>query len=350
MPLRCLDPTGQSLHAFDLSEEQWRALERANRVARHLRMPCCQAAVMLKTSRRGTRFFAHKAAGTCATAPEREEHLRLKAMAVAAARANGWEAQTEVAGAAGPDEPWRADLLARKGRHVVAVEFQWSAQTAEETMRRQERYRRSGVRGLWLLRRSDFPITRDLPAVRIGGDLERGFTAIVPPGEHQELPMAAFLEAAFAHRFRYGVPSRGRAELTVRAAWTPCWHERCHARTRIVTQVEVTFGPNTCGFSIRELGQHPELLRRVLDRLPPAAGLGRIKRRYSKALEESYISNGCIRCDRLYGEHFEADVRDDEEVLCAFPLPLSDDVRSAIKAQQDGFEQWSVYPPGVLAV
>jgi competence protein CoiA len=348
MPLRCLTPTGQSIHSFDLSDEEWPALERANKAARDLRMPCCDAAVTLKRSRRGTRFFAHKSAGACATASEGEEHLRLKAMAIVAARANGWEAETEVAGAAGPDDPWRADVLARKGRHTVAVEIQWSEQTDTETMHRQERYRRSGIRGLWLFRRNAFPITHELPAAVVGGTLESGFSATVSGG-YQQLPMDEFLDAVFGRRFRYGVPAGARAELTVRAAWTNCWYARCRARTRIVTHIEITFGPSTCGFSVDELGKHPELLRMVLDRLSPDPGRGAIKPRYSGTMEGGYVSNGCVKCDRLYGRHFEIHARYDEEIICSFSLLISEGWRSAIEGQHDSIKRWSVYPPGTLA-
>ena len=31
MPLRCLDPRGQSIRSFDLADEQWRTLERENK-------------------------------------------------------------------------------------------------------------------------------------------------------------------------------------------------------------------------------------------------------------------------------------------------------------------------------
>src|SRR5262245_59213530 len=89
MPLRCFDPSSNSnIHAFDLSSEAWQVLERENRRARHLRMPCCSAEVTLRRSPRGTQFFAHKAVGECVTAPETEAHLRLKQMAVEVARAN----------------------------------------------------------------------------------------------------------------------------------------------------------------------------------------------------------------------------------------------------------------------
>jgi hypothetical protein len=115
MPLRCLDPTGRSIRSFDLADEQWRALEVENRRARHLRMPCCSAQVTLKRSRLGTPFFAHKAVGACTTAPETEAHLQLKRMAVEAARASGWTADTEVIGTSPSGEQWKADVLAEKG-------------------------------------------------------------------------------------------------------------------------------------------------------------------------------------------------------------------------------------------
>jgi competence protein CoiA len=140
MPLRCLDPTGRSIQSFDLADE--------NRKARSLRMLCCGSQVILKRSHLGTQFFAHKVVGRCATAPETEAHLQLKRTVVFAARANGWEATTEVPGTSPLGEQWKADVLAQKGIHKVAVDIQWAGQTNDETMRRQERYRQSGIRGL----------------------------------------------------------------------------------------------------------------------------------------------------------------------------------------------------------
>jgi hypothetical protein len=319
-------------------------------------MPCCYSPVTLKRSRLGTPFFAHKALGTCTTATETEMHFRLKRMAVEAARANGWSADTEKTGTSPSGEQWKADVLAEKGKSQVAVEIQWSSQTNEELLRRQERYRKSGVRGLWLLRQPGFPITRELPAVCIGGILEQGFSALIPGHSgmsardrsrperwHQILAMRALLDAAFSNRFRFGLPANSHATVSVQVAFTTCWHRRCRARILIVTSIDVAFGPNEYGFSIPQLGKEPDLLRSVLDRLPPNLGLGEIKPRFSKTQGRSYMSNGCSRCDRIFGEHFEIHARDDEKTLVTFPIRISEQWRLAIEGHDAYEKTWAVY-------
>lgn len=293
-----------------------------------------------------------------ATAPETEAHLELRRMAVDAARANGWEAATEVAGASPSGEPWKADVIAQKGAQKVAVEIQWSRQMDDETLRRQERYAQSGVRCLWLLRQPGFPVTRDLPAVCIGGSLRLGFNALIPshPGLsasdrgnpdcwHQIVPMPELLDAAFSRRFRFGAPLGFDATVFIRCGHIECWRESCRARTRIITGIDVFFGPNQCTFSLPELGEHPELLDIVRRRLPGNLGLGAIKRRFSKTLERSYVSNGCVRCDSLIGAHFEHDACDAQKPVCVFHIQISEQWQYAIERHPAHEKTWGVYPP-----
>jgi len=169
---------------------------------------------------------------------------------------------------------------------------------------------RSGVRGLWLLRQPGFPISRDLPAVCVGGTSEHGFSALIPPhwrttGDdggrrdcwHQVVSMEELLDAVFGRRFRFGVPIDVDVVVSIRSGFMECWDARCRARTRILT-------------------------------------MGR-----------SYLSNGCVRCDRLIGQGFEHDAWDEQETLCAFPIQMSEQWRHAIESH-DGYEaNWSVYPP-----
>ena len=61
----------------------------------------------------------------------RMRDLFLKTALVQALAAEGFTSDTEVAG-----DGWRADVLAEQGPERVAFEVQWSAQDAEETLRR----------------------------------------------------------------------------------------------------------------------------------------------------------------------------------------------------------------------
>ena len=346
MPLRCFDPSAnRSVLAFDLSPEEWRALELENRKTRHLRMTCCDAQVTLKKSRRGTPFFAHKSVGGCATAPETEAHLRLKRIAVDAARMHGWDAETEVAGTTDKGEQWTADVLARKGKLRVAVEIQWSSQTNEETLRRQLRYAESGVRCLWLLRHRGFLISRDLPAARIGGGPDEGFLALVPTGSgEQRLPMREFLDAAFNKRLRFGLPLGCNGLVSVQAGPLSCWS--CRAETQIVTGVVVDVGPVDYRFSVPELDAHLDLFEGLRRRIPEGIGIGSIKRRYSKTQKRSYLSNGCAHCGALMGEYFEHDACEDEETVCEFQTRIDEIWQGAIQQHQDYVEGWGVYSIG----
>lgn len=139
MPLKCFRED-QAIFAFDLeSDDAWEALRAENATRKHLRMLCCGAAVTLRTSKLGTKHFAHARRGPCATALESAEHLLAKRIIVEGARRTDWEAVSEQAGDPHEVEPWIADVLATKGRRKVAFEVQWSRQDDAETRRRQRR-------------------------------------------------------------------------------------------------------------------------------------------------------------------------------------------------------------------
>ncbi|WEX87156.1 competence protein CoiA family protein [Sinorhizobium garamanticum] len=345
MPLRCVDETGNDVHAFDLSAEEWRALGERNRKSRMLRMPCCSTAVILRRSSRGTQHFAHKAVGDCTTAPETEAHLRLKRIAVEVARKHGWDVKTEVKGIAPTGEEWIADVLAQKNNAKVAVEIQWSSQTNGETMRRQERYRQSGIRCLWLLKKPGFPTTEALPAAQI---LEYGRTYSARVAYSQEMPVEAFLDAAFGGRFRYGIPSQGRAAVHIRVGEIDCWKRQCGAKTRIVTGIDIELGPHTIPFSVAELGEYPRLFEEVFRHLPHDPNIGRLKRRFSKTQERQYLSNGCYRCDSLVGEFFEFEARYSEEIVNSFHVRMTPEWKRAIEEDMRYQPDWAVYSPDEL--
>lgn len=224
MPLRCIDPTddNRGVHAFDLAEAEWKALERRNRRERHLRMPCCDAKVVFRRPRNRIKHFAHKARpGGCLGGRETEHHIYLKMLAVRRARLAGWKASTEVRGKTPSEQPWIADVLARKGRRTLAIEVQWSRQTREETRRRSKRYSDSGVSAIWLMRHADAEVSHDAYTMAFGVFEEEHLADGIPYSPYprpeevwpwhytvrapREMSVQSFLDAVFGFEqpFRY---------------------------------------------------------------------------------------------------------------------------------------------------
>lgn len=342
MPLSCLDPHGTRIQAFDLDDAAWRVLRTGNSQKRHLRMTCCPAEVVLKQSARGTRFFSHKRTGACTTGDESEAHRHLKLLAVEAARAAGWHAETEVCGACPEGGQWRADVLATKGKSRVAIEIQWSGQTEDETLRRQRQYQSAGVRGLWLLRQPRFPVLHGLPAVCVGGSLSEGFIALLPHARRrmtradrvdqgqwrQAVPMAEFLRAALERRLRWGTAVDvfgASVQVDIREARQACWHDSCDARTDIVTAVTLS-NPGMClEFSLADVGEYPSVADRIVGSLPSEPQWQHIKPRYSRTQKRTYLSNGCSGCGRLFGEYMQLRDPERERVVSSFSVDLDSD-------------------------
>ena len=284
MPLRCIGPDGQSIQSFDLPEAEWSALEPENSRLRQLRMPCCDASVVMKISTRGLKFFAHKSRGACQSAPETEAHLALKTLAAQAAQRAGWKCSTEASGSSPTGETWTADVLAQKGEAKVAIEIQWSPQTNEESLYRQERYRQSGVRCLWLFRRSGFPVSKDFPAARVSGDLTMGFKAHLGG---QVMPLDEFLDAAFAKRFRYEIPVGAIAIVLIHARRTFFTGKL----TRNISYIRRMCWPASHTLlRSTELETFPDLLASCEERIPKVIGIGLTKPRCKQHTDEDTVA------------------------------------------------------------
>ena len=97
MPLSC--KSGNiSICAIEYDAAQWDELRSLNAADDHLRIGCCDSQVTLKTSKLGTRFFAHRRRGACTSAPETAEHLLVKEIIARAIAGTGWTVATEVRG------------------------------------------------------------------------------------------------------------------------------------------------------------------------------------------------------------------------------------------------------------
>jgi hypothetical protein len=218
MPLKCLSPDGP-IYAFDYTREQFELLRLKHNGKRHLAFKCCDGQVGLRVSQTGFQHFYHVKRGGCRYEGETMEHLKAKAVIVQAARKAGWNAETEVEDEQGL---WRADVLLTKGKAKIAFEVQWSAQTWAETLLRQQRYRDSGVRALWLVRSSSYEPSWDTPAFRLraAADTPGGFEVLIsPPNEKWTLAdepddwlnLAIFVKCALAgNSLKFGLGESAR--------------------------------------------------------------------------------------------------------------------------------------------
>lgn len=346
MPLRCITTAGDSLLSLDYDTVAWDRLRDENARTGHLLTTCCSTPVVLKRSRRGLHFFAHKHQGECATAVESRQHLELKALAVSVIRACGWSVETEVAGTTPDGEPWVADVLASRGNAKVAVEIQWSPQTDDETAARQARYERSGVRGLWLFHQANFPVERGVPAACVEEDAAGGYVAMLgaepslarrsrarPEDWQQSMPAGELIRAAFEGRFWFGLLQPGTyATVKCVGGFVKCW--KCQEWTNVLYNLELCSaeqGAESADFGVSEIPE--DLLPELIPNPLRAWKVGQIKKRFSHTEGASYVSNGCVECDALQGRFFMTEIMHRLKPITEYPVKVSKRLAAAVDDQ-----------------
>jgi hypothetical protein len=206
-----------------MNSEEWQGLKASHKAkALNLWMPCCKVPAIPKTSPRGTFFFAHARRGDCATADESPEHLYCKSLIAKAALDAGWTVTTERPGNSPAGEEWIADVFCEKGSAQRALEVQMSPQTDAETVRRQQRYRASGVRGAWFFgaraRQATLVFNRDTPAF----SLRSVVVGELPTVDRFEVSLPEFVKAMLEKRLTWTVPRYRRPHL-VEFIEDVCW-------------------------------------------------------------------------------------------------------------------------------
>ncbi|NOS98923.1 MAG: hypothetical protein HOP25_10690 [Methylotenera sp.] len=342
MPLRCTNTQGTDVFSFQFDEEAWSALQVENKSLHHLRMQCCYANVVLKTSKLGTKFFAHSKRGECTSAPETAEHLLAKQHIIEAIQSVGWEAMPEQRGKTPDGEDWIADVLALRNNNKVAFEVQWSPQTIEETERRQSKYNESSVRGLWFFRRSELPVSKNLPAFGLKFDeRSHSFNVLFPdvcfyPTQQKGnlkvsffermIPLKQFISGALSRKLEFA-PSLNKS-LRVNVYSAPCVCSSCGKEINVITSISFNASillKNHPDFCIPILAfDNPEGLF-ILGKILPTEKLTNnkiaiVKHRDYKERERKYLSNGCSYCDAPQRQFFKYDSD------CAEILAFSTDV------------------------
>ncbi|WP_168626992.1 hypothetical protein [Cryobacterium sp. BB307] len=214
---------GEEILAPFVSESDWVGMK--GRKPRPLLS--CGVEAVVKTSKLGTQFFAHLyVPRDDEHKGESPEHLRVKSAIVTIARELGWNARAEVAAA---DRSWIADVLVEKGDRRIAFEVQLASQTAADYRMRQSRYERDGLECYWLVRRGDYIVHRDVPAVQVNLEAELSVSAWGSTHRwigDESLLLPQFLGNVLGGDLRWN--SRPRGEIHAEVAWAVHECYRCH--------------------------------------------------------------------------------------------------------------------------
>jgi competence CoiA-like predicted nuclease len=128
-----------------LEDAEWDDLQQRLRSKDiELIMPCCKGQAYMRLSSAGTQHFVHCTDIGCEQS-ESEIHLLAKLEIVRACRELELQAIPEYVG-----DGWRADVLVRHPKWKAAFEVQVSPQSFEETIRRQQAYKKDNIRCCWL--------------------------------------------------------------------------------------------------------------------------------------------------------------------------------------------------------
>lgn len=142
--------TGAVVESFSVSDAEWNAM-RADKGAFLMRRSGKVA--VLRENRHGTRWFQSKPGDRDPDyKPESPAHEMTKIWIVRSLRAAGYKATAEQFGVSPEGERWEADAFVDLGDKRIAIEVQMSPQTLADYLYRTQRYRRSGVKVIWLVR------------------------------------------------------------------------------------------------------------------------------------------------------------------------------------------------------
>lgn len=303
MPLRAKQ-NETAIFAFNFDSDSWLSLR-----AQSIKMHCCDARAVLKTSNRGTQFFAHYRIGDCPHGDESAEHVYVKNLIALAAIRSGWHVETEMKGDTPAGDKWTADVYCVKGKAKLAFEVQRSYQTRDEFERRQKIFDSSGIRCAWLYRVKgnklhfvdDIPYEYETPVFGMKSRSKQIKDLYIPQFDE---PLESFIEGMLQGKLVWSPQEGDRLRAEVIPHYAKCW--KCEEETGVILGLSIKDVRNAeIGFNKFSEEDIPEfILRNGVAKCLSKFRIGQLKTRYSKTKGEGYVSNGCYHCDAIMGNFF----------------------------------------------
>ena len=222
----------------------------------------------------------------------------------------GFKATEELSG-----KDWRADVFAEVNNKKFAFEIQLSPQTLDKTLKRQKKYIRDNIIGCWLFVKepNNFDQERiDLPLFRVFYKNNELFVSLKG---RENLSLETFINDFVNDKIHFCNRMITSKKQTVEVSFIEmnCW--KCGAINHIYAVNRGFYSPCNAELHRDEMLWNscrkeymPEIQNAVLEFLKTRKGkkikLGKIKERYSKTVEDSYISFGCAECDAIFGDFY----------------------------------------------
>lgn len=242
---------------------------------------------------------------------EISKHDLIKAAICSSCNDLGFQATQEHRG-----RDWRADVYVVGDSTKFAFEIQISPQSLKKTLGRQEKYARDGVIGCWLFETAPLKFSDERPDLLLFCVTEKEDKSFsVSLSGRKELPLQDFLRNFLSGKIRFCDVARTAREQRVRLVFyeMECW--KCKAMNHLY-YVEPTFR-SACNAAIHsdeslwgsgKNAHRPKIVALAREFIRTGQGkhikLGEIKRRFSKTVQNSYMSFGCYSCDSIFGDWY----------------------------------------------
>ena len=317
MPLRAFI-NNEEIISIDQTDEQWNDLKKRLKTKQSsLILPCCKQEGFLRISKRGLKHFVHfKSDNICDWKPESPEHLKAKIDILEACRENGWKAIPEFS-----ETNWIADVLAIQNDKKIAFEVQWSKQTFEMTQFRQDRYKESNVRGCWFFRTAPKELrdhdknpiaNKEIPAFKIYKDENSNIIAQL---KQTQLPLKNLVDSLLKRKVRFceNIRIKPRQVVTIVFFETSCWKckkpQHCYTvENNLLTVCNQDFYLMGSMWNSSDIDKNQNIYEAVKQFLETEPGksikIGQLKKRFSKTVYSSYLSQGCFYCDSIFGDFY----------------------------------------------
>lgn len=246
---------------------------------------------------------------------ETRQHFELKQLAAAIGEAEGWSATLEASETTPAGQRWIADVLLERDGRRVAVEVQWSPQSHEAYIRRQEVYAASGVEVVWMHRTRKLRPSAEVVEGRVSETADGRYEVFLEGYPGQTLPAADFVKSALNGSMKFGFSPSDPVNVYIMEAEAECWHQECDGVYKMIPMLGITIGnpkysdptDPKLGISLSEVGRYSVAKEKLMTALEHLGGWEHVKERYSRTMQENYLSCGCPKCERILGDHFTID-------------------------------------------